>query len=408
MSSRSAEATIKGYYYQFDTSILKLLELEGENDRIHLERIEDVDVETATDVTAVQCKYLSKPRFVNSAVREPIELMLQHFIMSPKPDLKYVLYAHFTEEVGGTSLEINVERLKEILTYSEKKVKKALHLDNAIPDEQLVNFLSKFQFTFGIDFDVQQASVIKKIQAFLRCDHFEADTLHYNNALRLVIDRSCNPNVDERYISKREFYDVLYSPVILFNNWYVRLRSKNEYLKNVRQRFKSSRADLPSKSKLLIIGREILESDNTELPISMLIENLINKYYKLKHCLRDAKPLTIILELSVEEIKHIKKDLAASGHLYNDGYEDVHFNPQIFNETPVVNLSSNQQKLAKSSFVLKLVTKESYEQQFENMPLPKVVIHCSIKTCSYLRSNQFHLFDIKHCTTLSDISTILI
>lgn len=69
MSSRSAEATIKGYCNQFDTSILKLLELNSNTDEIVVEGIEDVDIHTATESTPVQCKYLSKPKFTNSSLR---------------------------------------------------------------------------------------------------------------------------------------------------------------------------------------------------------------------------------------------------------------------------------------------------------------------------------------------------
>ena len=72
MSSRTAEATIKGYYYQFDTSILKLLELPNDTDSIVVEGIEDIDISTASEQTAIQCKYLSRPKFINSSVREPI------------------------------------------------------------------------------------------------------------------------------------------------------------------------------------------------------------------------------------------------------------------------------------------------------------------------------------------------
>ena len=79
MATRSAEATIKGYYYQFDTSILKLLELANDDDEITIEGIEDIDI-NSTDETTIQCKYLSKPNFINSAVREPISLMLDHFV----------------------------------------------------------------------------------------------------------------------------------------------------------------------------------------------------------------------------------------------------------------------------------------------------------------------------------------
>lgn len=60
MTTRAADATIKGYYYQFDTSILKLLELQTNADSLTIEGIEDIDVNTATEATAIQCKYVRR------------------------------------------------------------------------------------------------------------------------------------------------------------------------------------------------------------------------------------------------------------------------------------------------------------------------------------------------------------
>ena len=44
MTTRAADATIKGYYYQFDTSILKLLDLSTNSDTVTIEGIEDIDI----------------------------------------------------------------------------------------------------------------------------------------------------------------------------------------------------------------------------------------------------------------------------------------------------------------------------------------------------------------------------
>lgn len=122
MTTRAADATIKGYYYQFDTSILKLLELRANADSITIEGIEDIDINTATDATTIQCKYLSKPRFINSAVREPITLMLDHFVNPTTPNnFNYVLYAHFENETPGSEPTIDLAKLKEIFVLYRKQ-----------------------------------------------------------------------------------------------------------------------------------------------------------------------------------------------------------------------------------------------------------------------------------------------
>lgn len=60
MHERAAVDTIKGYFYQFDFTIIKLLELSNDTNTIVVEGIEDIDIKTATDETAVQCKYYAK------------------------------------------------------------------------------------------------------------------------------------------------------------------------------------------------------------------------------------------------------------------------------------------------------------------------------------------------------------
>ena len=47
---RSAIATIKGYYYQFDYFILQLLKCNNETDSICIEGIEDVDLKTVDEI----------------------------------------------------------------------------------------------------------------------------------------------------------------------------------------------------------------------------------------------------------------------------------------------------------------------------------------------------------------------
>ena len=60
---RSAVDTIKGYFYQFDFYILKILSSTNDLDEFTIEGIEDVDIETSQGLTAVQCKYYEGTEF---------------------------------------------------------------------------------------------------------------------------------------------------------------------------------------------------------------------------------------------------------------------------------------------------------------------------------------------------------
>lgn len=76
MKTRSADATILGFYYQFDATIQKILQESNEKCQITIEGIEDVDIKTITEETAVQFKYQSKINGTDSILRKPIKLML--------------------------------------------------------------------------------------------------------------------------------------------------------------------------------------------------------------------------------------------------------------------------------------------------------------------------------------------
>lgn len=57
MASRSATNTIKGYFYQFDNTILEILNKSDDSAHIVIEGVEDIDVETEYEKLAIQCKY---------------------------------------------------------------------------------------------------------------------------------------------------------------------------------------------------------------------------------------------------------------------------------------------------------------------------------------------------------------
>ena len=76
MTDRTAIDIIKGYFYQFDHTIAQLLELKDDVDSIAVEGVEDIDIMSATDETAMQCKYYAKTEYNHSVIARPIRLMI--------------------------------------------------------------------------------------------------------------------------------------------------------------------------------------------------------------------------------------------------------------------------------------------------------------------------------------------
>lgn len=407
MNTRSADATIKGYYYQFDTTILRLLDLLNPNDFIVVEGIEDIDINTATDTTTLQCKYLSKPKFSNSVVREPIILMLDHFMNNlPTKNLNYILYAHFESETPGSEPLVDLKKLKEILTYREKKIEKHYEIENKISDVILREFIKNFTMSFGIEFYTQQNLVLSKLRKEFSCTEIEADIHFYNNALRIVFDKAIKKKQNERKISRRDFLQATDCRKQLFNEWYIKIRSKKEYSKSIIQELKSTKALDASKAKMFVIGKNILCANNIGLPISSFIKELVDKYYKVNSSLRNAKPLTFILDCDPETLNQIKIDLIENEVIFNDGYESIKFSGVIFNKDPIINTTSNGVKIAKTSYAVKLISLDTLINNISTISCPQTLINFSRDEIVNFSKGQF--FDIKYCDSLNEVYTLLI
>lgn len=79
MNKRDAVSTIRGYFYQFDYSILQVLQLERDTDTICIEGIEDVDINDDKNIVLHQCKCYEGIKYNHSEIKEAIQWMFKHF-----------------------------------------------------------------------------------------------------------------------------------------------------------------------------------------------------------------------------------------------------------------------------------------------------------------------------------------
>ena len=148
-----------------------------------------------------------------------------------------------------------------------------------------------------------------------------------------------------------------------------------------------------NKPKTILIGNELLQTNNSELPIESFIENLIDKFYKIG-MLEDAKPLIIILDVNDEEMKNIKKELIRKEIVFNDGFEHLEFSAQIFNTDPIINRNKAVNKISKSSYVVRLIQKATFSHYYNEINLSGVFINFSQDEVNF---SSGQLFDFKYC-----------
>ena len=142
--TRDAIDTLRGYYYQFDYFILNLLTIDND-DTVTLVGIEDVDIKTATETTAVQCKYYAGTEYNHSIIAKPIQQMLHGFTHNGNK-LKYKLYGSYKSGTNKLVLPLTLDFVKEhFLTYSSKGTQHEFHIDEGISDDQITDFINNLK-----------------------------------------------------------------------------------------------------------------------------------------------------------------------------------------------------------------------------------------------------------------------
>ncbi|MCS0824610.1 hypothetical protein NX029_11555 [Cytobacillus firmus] len=323
MSNRDATDTIKGYFYQFDYAISTILELSNDDDFITLEGIEDIDTKTIKEETAIQCKYYAKTEYNHSIIAKPIRLMLNHFAavkQGHQKHVKYYLYGHYKMGHDKLSIPISVDFLKEkFLTYTKNGNKNYHHASLSLSDQDLQEFITRLTINIhAVNYDEQHKTIINYIERVFNCSNFEAEHYYYNNALKLIKELSIKDKVEERRISKKVFLKQINNKQALFNEWYLLLKGKEQFLKNLRKEYFTNLNSSPFERFFLI---ELNKKDYSRYGLKDLMFLISKKWSNLSK--RNPKPFcpyVYLHNLSSSELIEIKKELLEEGFRFVDGY----------------------------------------------------------------------------------------
>lgn len=311
--SRSATATIKGYYYQFDYFIHKLLNCGDETDTVCIEGIEDIDVNTALETTAIQCKYYAGTEYNHSIIAEPIKYMLDDFLNTSTPRIRYKLYGYYSS--GQTKLTLPLTRDYFKSNFLKLKVFSGVELEDDIIDD----FLSMLEIDINAsDYDKQIADIINSLKYTFSCNEFDAEYYYYNNSLRLIKELSIDPDISKRTISKKSFLDQINKKEALFNEWFISLKGIDNYCSKIKREYFSPR-NLSAYERFFLI-----ECDSTinDAEIKTLLIHIGDKYSKLSR--RDPSTFCsyiYIHNLNPDRLLKILNTLYNDEYFFIDGYD---------------------------------------------------------------------------------------
>jgi len=338
MTDRTAIDTIKGYFYQFDYAIAKLLELGKDTDTIIVEGIEDVDINTATEETTIQCKYYAKTEYNHSVIAKPIRLMLDHYkevINGTKQKINYKLYGYFQSGQTKLILPIDSTFLKDhFLTYTENKIKYFHHTKLSLTDTQLDDFISLLEIDISaLEYQLQVSKISTLLMKQFGCNAFEAEHFFYNNALKEIKDIAVEGNITKRKISKKEFLDKINFKRVLFNEWFVTYKGEAKLFAELRAQYFTGLNTSPFERFFLI---EVPTANYLRAELKDLILTISKKWSKLSE--REPHPfcpyiyLHNILPL---ELIELKKELFSESFIFIDGFDfdGSEFNPKSISKS---------------------------------------------------------------------------
>lgn len=333
MKSRSAIDTIIGYFYQFDYSILSLLTLKNDTDEIQIEHIEDVNILTATEKTAVQCKYYAKSEYNHSVIKEPIMLMLDHFKEvkeGAKAAVKYRLYGHFKSGQEKLKKPLTLDFLKnDFLTYRKENSIHYYYSENALDDNDLNEFLGLLEIdTNAKIFAEQFKDIVKALKKIFHCGDFDAEYFFYNNALREIKELAKQQNEKDRVISKKEFIKKINTKKILFDDWFIEYKGSKKFFSELKSKYFSSLNTSPFERFFLI---DYSSTTYNRAELKDLLLYISNKWSKTSK--REPKPFCpyiFINNLPQNELIEIKKELIDTDFIVIDGFDfaGAEFNPK--------------------------------------------------------------------------------
>lgn len=335
MRNRSANAPIKGYFYQFDHTIVRLLEAPTTQSSVVVEGVEDIDFDSGDDSAFVQCKYYEGTEYNHSVIKDAVIQMLKHFhagSCQADQKFKYRIYGHYKGGQEKLPTKFNLDFLKKhFLTYEQKKIVHEVHSELGIRDEQLASFLKLLEIDLRApSYEEQQKAVIKLLVSQISgCKAEDAEVFHYPNALNAIRNLAIQAEENDRKITKGKFLEAVNCKDVVFGMW-LRQKFGNDYYARLikRRHFKYAATKVPKASRIFAI--DMTNEFDLAKAIGLLAK--IGKgfsHVEHKRTLEKDRfcPYVLLRGVTPDEVASLKGGLFKQGVKIADGHP---FNGSVF------------------------------------------------------------------------------
>lgn len=349
MTDRSATATIKGYFYQFDQTIMRLLE-GSKHASVTVEGIEDIDLDDGNDSAFVQCKYYEGSEYNHSVIKEAVIHMLRHFHAAGCPSdqvFKYRLYGHYKGGQHKLALPLTEDFLKaELLTYKKddkekkSKVEHKVHEELGITGPQLTAFRSLLDIDVNaLSYDDQQTKLLELLKSEIPgCNDVDAEVFYYPSAVNVIQGLAIQADEAKRKITKESFLQEVNRKEVVFSAWLRQKFGADYYTRLIRRKhFRFGGMKMPKASRFFVI--DMAGEYDVNKATQMLVR--MGEFFSHRELVRTPPadrfcPYVLLRGLTSTELIELKKSLWGQGVVFNDGYpfQGADFSPTALAKDP--------------------------------------------------------------------------
>jgi len=327
VTDRSATATIKGYFYQFDQTIVRLLEASS-GASIIVEGVEDIDLDDGDESAFVQCKYYEGTEYNHSVIKDAIILMLRHFHAAGCPrnqTFKYRLYGHYKGGQNKLVLPLSDAFLKaNFLTYTQKKVEHRVYEELGLTAHDISTFASLLEIDINaLSYEDQQQKLNKLLIAAIPDSNvIDVESFFYPAAINVIQKLAVELDEKRRKIIKEDFLKSINRKEIIFSVWLQQKFGADYYAKMIRRKFFNSKTTkMPIASRIFIIDMNgVCEAQKAAGMLAKLGDFFSHKEHARTPPQDRFCPYVLLRGITSTELIKIKAELWDQGVRFSEGY----------------------------------------------------------------------------------------
>ena len=372
---------IKGFLYQFDKTILEILN--NPNEQVFVEHIQDINYGDYI----IQVKHKETANYTDSKIKAPLIQLLE--IYKNDNSKKICLYCYFKDKLPEQYRISNVEELDTILKYRDKEKDESIKL--RFPKELKEKFIEDFTINFSEDYEGQFLLVIEKIKEEFGLSQDNEALLCHSLIREKLLNLAIKENPEERRINERELLTFIETTKdYVFYSSYRYYLGRDKYIKFMKSKyFTCTSANMNCYERLFIVDCHVYENLTV---LHKLICNISKKYFKLG---KSPAPYICLRGANRDMLIDLKRELLDDNVIFNDG---TCFDGDRFRIEKIIEGSDK-----KNNIVVKLIGEVKLEELVGNITIKEYYHLFLTSPMSFSTSYQQSKVQIEKCEEIVEM-----